>query len=364
MSFKKSLEPENKSITSFEVHKTFTLTEADSGSGVYSIPLIKGTDSNLYNFSTSTADSASILNNEFYKVPTYSSINKLYYRDINQMKGYLDLFKGVPTSSAGVIEYTYTRPLANSPTNGNPESFKLIRPYTRQLHNTANAISIPQQLYGEYIEPGSFRMTDNATAATIILEDDGYGNIYDVDYSSSFANREPIPPGNSGSLVGNIFYNDGLVVLTETGSYSSVGTGKGTDGFTIKFNSTQTIYERTYLCEVDENEFTNTTNKTLRVGQSGSVSMPGFTASLDDKSDADIFPYLNYGFATSSYDTNGYKIGTELIGEATHSDFSTYVSTVGLYNDENELLAIGKTAKPIKNEKELSLTFVVRFDTN
>ena len=57
-------------------------------------------------------------------------------------------------------------------------------------------------------------------------------------------------------------------------------------------------------------------------------------------------------------------MGTELIGEATHSDFSTYVTTIGLYNDENELLAIGKTAKPIKNDRELSLTFVVRFDTN
>jgi hypothetical protein len=37
---------------------------------------------------------------------------------------------------------------------------------------------------------------------------------------------------------------------------------------------------------------------------------------------------------------------------------------MGLYNEERELLAIGKLAKPIKNEKELALTFVVRFDTN
>ena len=57
-------------------------------------------------------------------------------------------------------------------------------------------------------------------------------------------------------------------------------------------------------------------------------------------------------------------MGTELIGEATHSDFSTYITTVGLYNDENELLAVGKTASPIKNEKDIALTFVVRFDTN
>ena len=34
-----------------------------------------------------------------------------------------------------------------------------------------------------------------------------------------------------------------------------------------------------------------------------------------------------------------------------------------MYNDENELLAVGKLAKPVKNDKELSLAFVVRFDT-
>ena len=33
-------------------------------------------------------------------------------------------------------------------------------------------------------------------------------------------------------------------------------------------------------------------------------------------------------------------------------------------NDEDEILAVGKLAKPVKNDKELSLAFVVRFDTN
>ena len=68
--------------------------------------------------------------------------------------------------------------------------------------------------------------------------------------------------------------------------------------------------------------------------------------------------------ATNSLEDKQYEIGKELIGEATHSDFATYVTSIGLYNDNNELVAIGKTAKPIKNDKEMSLTFVVRFDTN
>ena len=78
----------------------------------------------------------------------------------------------------------------------------------------------------------------------------------------------------------------------------------------------------------------------------------------------DEYPYDLTGFATGSFKNAQYEIGTELIGEATHSDFATYVTTVGLYNNSNELVAVGKTAKPIKNDKEMALSFVVRFDTN
>ena len=363
MSFKKTLEPDNKSITSFQVHKTFSFTEADSGSGIYSIPLIKGTDSNLQNFSTTTATSTTISGNVFFRVPTWHTINNLYYRDIKQMRGYVDLYRGVPTSSEAVSEYTYTRPLTYTSETGTRNSYKLRRPFTRKLHDTANVISIPQELYGEYVEPKSFRMTDDATGNTIILQDDGFGNIYDVAFSSSYSNRAP-DAKNSGSVVGNIFYNDGLIVLTDTGSYSTVGTGNGSDGFTLKFNSSQTIYEREYICIADENEFQHTTNKSLKVGFSGSVTIPTLPTTPYTNTVKDRYPYNLVGLSTSSYDSTGYNMGTELIGEATHSDFSTYITTVGLYNDENELLAIGKTASPIKNEKELALTFVVRFDTN
>ena len=38
------------------------------------------------------------------------------------------------------------------------------------------------------------------------------------------------------------------------------------------------------------------------------------------------------------------------------------MTKVGLYNDFNELLAVGQLSSPIKNDKDLALGFVVRFD--
>ena len=53
----------------------------------------------------------------------------------------------------------------------------------------------------------------------------------------------------------------------------------------------------------------------------------------------DSTPYEMIGFSTNSFEDSQYEIGTELIGEVTHSDFATYVTTIGLYNDNNELMS-------------------------
>ena len=46
----------------------------------------------------------------------------------------------------------------------------------------------------------------------------------------------------------------------------------------------------------------------------------------------------------------------------TGSDFAPYVTKVGLYNDFHELIAIGQLSAPLKNDPELALAVVVRFD--
>lgn len=359
MSFKKNLDPSDKSFTSFTVNKKFSFTDRDSGSGVFAVPIIRGTDANLHGFSTTTATSKTISGSVFYKTPNYHVINQLYYKDIRNMLGYIDLYRGVPATENAIQSYTSTNQLENT-------TLPLRRPYTRQLGATATVISLPQKFYGEGIQPGSFKLTDNSTDVTLVLRDDNRGNLYDVDYSGSYSTRTP-DANNSGSLVGNIFYNDGIVVITSTTKpYNTVGTLEGSDGFRVEFKSTQTIYQREYVCSIDENEFQFTNNKTARVGQSGSVAIGPYENYNTErtKTTEDTFPYDVVGYATSSYPTDGFNIGTEFIGETTHSEFAPYITNVGLYNDRDELVAIGKPAAPIKNEKDLAITFVVRFDTN
>ena len=54
---------------------------------------------------------------------------------------------------------------------------------------------------------------------------------------------------------------------------------------------------------------------------------------------------------------------TELLGIATHSDFNPYITTLGCYNNEGDLLVIGKLSRPVKNSKDLDLAFAIRWDS-
>ena len=68
--------------------------------------------------------------------------------------------------------------------------------------------------------------------------------------------------------------------------------------------------------------------------------------------------------SASSYGDRAYGATDKIAPFVTHSNFAPYVTQIGLYNDQNQLLAYAKLAKPIKNDDELALGFIVRFDVN
>ena len=148
-----------------------------------------------------------------------------------------------------------------------------------------------------------------------------------------------------------------MLVFTDTGSYSNVGTGKGGDGFSLQFESTQTHYEYEVGVTANEGEFNSTNNISISQNRSGSIRVETGTTNIKGL----FAPGDNPSQGTGSLKTF-YNPTEEVEGFATHSEFRPYVSTIGLYNDQNDLLAIGKLGRPIKNDDDLSLKFIVRFD--
>jgi len=127
---------------------------------------------------------------------------------------------------------------------------------------------------------------------------------------------------STNPIVGNIFYKHGIITLT---SPFKEGTTEATDNFTLTFSGSHDITAHSYRCVIEDGEFNMTLNPTAREGYS-----------------------LNNPRAQSF---------------TTGSDFSPYITTIGLYNNMKELLAIGKLAQPVKSPQDFDITFVVQFDT-
>ena len=135
------------------------------------------------------------------------------------------------------------------------------------------------------------------------------------------------------NVVGNVFYGDGTIVVSDprpkyhnallgkTGNYDYNGK---TDGFSGEFKSTTTFYEHEIVCKIRKNEYNFTQNPTI---------VEGGIPSLDRIK----------GFATSSF-------------------FNPYFTTIGLYNDRYELIAIAKMASPIEKRDDVDLNLIIRFD--
>ena len=380
----KNLNPEDVAVRSYQVHKEFTFNHTDSGSGVYGIRAIIGSTglsnttssyglvtSSVYNFQKSTANSqsfgeynsfsASIDKDPypatFYEIPMYYTIHNLFYRGV-------DVLDASEVNLSHWQQASSSRTAIISGSDDGPFNFS-----SRILHKSASIISISRQFYGEKIKPKSVTITDNSTDITYTLKDDGLGNLYDNNYSSSFtiASESYKADGGgqvTGSIIGNVMYSHGLIVITDTGSYKDVGnTFSEDDGWEVTFKSTQTIYEREINCNVGKTEFRLSKNVSLTPGNSGSYFIP---ANIFPENESYSTAHLNLPVvwpASSSYKDEGYRGTGSLLDIASGSEFSPYISTIALFDDNNDMLATAKLAKPIKNDKELDINFVVRFDT-
>jgi hypothetical protein len=93
--------------------------------------------------------------------------------------------------------------------------------------------------------------------------------------------------------------------------------------YTLSFVAESTLYQNEVRCQVNENDFNYTLN-----------------------------PSANKAGTSGSY-----------IDAITGSDFHPYATMVGLYNDQDELLVVGKLSRPYPIPQNTDMTFVIRWDS-
>ena len=230
----------------------------------------------------------------------YSSVKQLYYTNyLRGENGSLVLTSSIQTDGIrigqGGIQPMYDNFL--------PNTLLANRIFPTGSNDVIGVMSIPSNLFGEYIKPGTFRWK----AGLLDVTDDGEGSLL----------------YNNSVKVGDIIYEQGMAIISGVFSLSRVTNLVTLDNVTCSFQSTMTIYESQYKCTLNPNEFTYTQNPSAISGSSNSG--------------------IVYDFLTGSY-------------------FEPYITTVGLYNNANQLVAVGKLSQPLQSSNVSDTTILVNLD--
>ena len=197
----------------------------------------------------------------------------------------------------------------------------------RILEDSIAVFSIPQRYYGEGIKIGTVVLEDEQLIRT--YTDDGYSNLID----------------SGSNIKGNIFYDRRLIVLAK-----DVISGSVLSAFTLNFRSTKTIYENEIFLSVLENEFNVSQNPTAvdfsDDGSIGKIKLHNIRSTIN--------PLKVGGFADYLYSGSVDPTGSYL---------APYITTIALYDDGLNMVAVAKLPQPIKSLPDYPINFIVRFDT-
>jgi hypothetical protein len=108
----------------------------------------------------------------------------------------------------------------------------------------------------------------------------------------------------------------------------------------LTWQSSQPIYTHNYHCRVRDFELNYTYNPS-------SISS-SFNTVYDNNLDV---------YSTSSLVNTGVRSNN-----VTGSSFTPYITTVGLYNDANQLIAVGKLNRPVPKTQDTDMTIIVKID--
>lgn len=278
--------------------------------------------------------------------------------------------------------------------------------YYISAKKSMNLIEIPQPFYGIKVQPGTLNLKIYITGTLVAEANDKYKNSKIIQTSSSY-NSSLI-----GTEVGSILYDEGIIILTGSsnlagmieryiqpvssstwngvnytnsaitdypkwihfGAHKVTTTDAGSSApivsasYELSFQGSTQVNTLTMFCSADKNDFTWSNNRTYISGGQSNKLVLGQTSSITVGS-------TTYSAGTSSYfiPSNGYYFENDqlLIKNTVSSSFSNfsapyqpqvYISEVGIYNEEGELIAIGKLANPLKKMADRDYTIKLKLD--
>ena len=242
-----------------------------------------------------------------------------------------------------------------------------------------NLISIPSIMYGSGIKKGSVSLKYFITGTLV-------GELRDIKNNGELIQVEPSALGTStgsGSVAGVVMYNEGFVLLTGSWTLANSGAAAVTFNDRDVFGANSTSNAPSWLRFA--HGITNGLGKGTNPSSSYSMEFLGTnnvsTVSMAAHAKKGELNWSNNpsyisSSATSSYVTpqagrfRYYEKELEIknIVSASYSETTgsfekiTYISKVGVYDKDKNLIAIASIANPVKKTEERDLTFKLKLD--
>ena len=212
-------------------------------------------------------------------------------------------------------------------------------------------INVARNRYKEHIQPGSMTLKMNNGAYNIVLTDNSQitsttnyttaGTLYYTLISGSAG--VAATAATNASIYGYMYPDSDIIILNPTALSKSVANGGIAFDPTVNAPGTNNNIQQGFY-----QIMSSSANFALQSAEN--VSAHYFFTRVKNQD-------FNYTTNPSIIDANGNLIYTTLINNP-----QTFITTVGLYNDQNELLAVAKLSRPLVKDFTKEALIKVKLD--
>ena len=236
-----------------------------------------------------------------------------------------------------------------------------------------NLISIPSIFYGSSIKKGSVDLKYYITGTLV-------GQIKDESFNGELIQTGPAGSNESGSVAGVVLYNEGFLLLTGSwaigeatldylnddspvrSSWLHYGVGAGDGIPTDPDAGTDSRLSASYNFEFKGTQYTPVVTMLAHAAR-GALNYSSNPTFVDQSvSTAFTFQSGSSGYGESANQTIKNTIKTPYTSPTGTYEPQTYISKIGIFDKDKNLIGIAKVATPVKKTEERELTFKLKLD--
>ena len=317
------------------------------------------------------------ISGSYLTIPVSSVNSKFKTISVSDFRSRLsgtDMTSSYPLSSSLSVEYFSSK----SGTNKNNKITSLkntINSYSYRSTEHAfgtkdqqelKLINIPSIFYGSEIKKGTVSLKFYISGTL-------FGELKDEKSNGDLIQVGPANSVNSGSTAGIVLYSEGVILLTgswglstihkerylasagaddypkwvyfgTTGSAATATSNVPSSSFSINFSATEKIPTINMIAKTRKGSLNYSTNPTF-LKKNQTTSSFSSTQTYAERGDLDSF-----SVASSSH------------GLTTNEEKVVYISTIGIYDENKNLIGFAKLSNPVKKALKDSYTFKLKYD--